>query len=316
MSAALDLYRTMVEIRCFEEVVRDLYERGQVPGIVHLSIGQEAVATGICSALAVTDYITSTHRGHGHCLAKGADPEQMFAELLGRQSGYCKGLGGSMHIANRSVGNLGANAIVGGSVAIAAGAALAARNRGSGAVAVCFIGDGAANQGLLFEAMNFAAVSSLPVIYVCEDNVYAEYTRGSAMTAGSLEARAAAMEIPSRRADGMIVSEVAAAGEEAVARARAGNGPTFLVFETYRFHGHGLSDRARSYRTRAEEEQWLQRDPILQAGRRLVGAGECTEADLQQIGLDVAEAMNAAAERAADDEVLPVDALAEYVYAR
>lgn len=315
MSSLLDQYRLMTRIRAFEEVVKDLYERGQVPGIVHLSIGQEAVAAGICDPLSPADYITSTHRGHGHCLAKGAEPERMFAELLGRRGGYCKGLGGSMHIANRAAGNLGANAIVGGSVAIAAGAALAARNLGQGAVVVCFLGDGAANQGLLFEAMNLAAINALPVIWACEDNLYAEYTLGASMTAGSLTGRAEAMGIRASRADGMDVTAVLAAGQQAVARARAGEGPSFLAFETYRFHGHGLSDRARAYRTRAEEERWRQRDPVLQAGQRLVADGAATEADLAAIKEAAVAEMEAAAGRAAEDTALPAEDLAEYVYA-
>jgi acetoin:2,6-dichlorophenolindophenol oxidoreductase subunit alpha len=315
MTDLMRRYKKMLGIRCFEEAVRDLYEHGDVPGIVHLSIGQEAVAVGVCDTLETTDYITSTHRGHGHCLAKGADPERMFAELLGRRGGYCLGLGGSMHIANKAVGNLGANAIVGGSVAIAAGAGLAARNLGRGSVVVCFIGDGAVNQGLLFEAMNLAAIGSLPVIYVCEDNQYAEYTLASSTTAGSPEGRAAAMGIAAARADGMSVTAVADVTRAAVARARAGEGPSFLIFDTYRFYGHGMSDRNRSYRTRDEEARWREQDPLTLAGQELVRDGTATEQELRQLRHDGEEAMKVAVERAKQDQVLAPEELAGYVYA-
>ncbi len=186
------MYRRMVMIREFEEQVNELYTRALMPGLAHLYIGEEAVAVGICEALRGDDYITSTHRGHGHCVAKGASPDRMFAELLGKEAGYCRGKGGSMHIADPATGNLGANAIVGGSAGIATGAALSAKRLGTGQVAVCFFGEGALGQGVLYEVMNLAALWKLPVIYVCENNLYTEYTHYSETTAGDILARGSA----------------------------------------------------------------------------------------------------------------------------
>src|SRR6266699_495565 len=192
---SLRMYRRMFSIRQFEEHANDLYLRALMPGLTHLYVGQEAVAVGICEALQPTDYITSTHRGHGHCVAKGASPDRMFAELLGKEAGYCRGKGGSMHIADPATGNLGANAIVGGSVGIATGAAFAAKRLGNGRVAVCFFGEGALGQGSLYEVMNLAQLWKLPVIYVCENNLYNEYTHFHETTAGTILGRAAAFEI-------------------------------------------------------------------------------------------------------------------------
>src|SRR5579859_5177397 len=183
---AIRMYRRMVMIRLFEEQVNELYTRALMPGLAHLYVGQEAVAVGICEALRPSDYITSTHRGHGHCLAKGASPDRMFAELLGKEAGYCKGKGGSMHIADPATGNLGANAIVGGSTGIATGAALSSKRLGTGQVTVCFFGEGALGQGVLYEVMNLASLYKLPVIYVCENNLYTEYTHFSETTAGDI----------------------------------------------------------------------------------------------------------------------------------
>src|SRR5438309_11071436 len=180
------IYRRMVMIREFEEQVNELYTRALMPGLAHLYVGEEGVAVGVCEALRGDDYITSTHRGHGHCVAKGASPDRMFAELLGKEAGYCRGKGGSMHIADPATGNLGANAIVGGSAGIATGAAMSAKRRGSGQVAVCFFGEGALGQGLLYETMNLAQLWRLPVIYVCENNLYNEYTHYAETTAGEL----------------------------------------------------------------------------------------------------------------------------------
>src|SRR5215813_4097320 len=198
----MHMYRQMVSIRLFEERVNDLYTRALMPGLAHLYIGEEAIACGICEALRQDDYITSTHRGHGHCLAKGASPDRMFAELLGKESGYCKGKGGSMHIADPDTGNLGANAIVGGSVAIATGAALSAKRLGNGRVAVCFFGEGALGQGILYEVMNLAQLWKLPVIYVCENNLYTEYTHYTETTAGDIPSRATAFGIRAETVDG------------------------------------------------------------------------------------------------------------------
>ena len=204
----LHMYRQMVTIRLFEEQVNDLYTRALMPGLAHLYIGEEAVAVGICEALHRDDYITSTHRGHGHCLAKGAAPDRMFAELLGKEAGYCRGKGGSMHIADPASGNLGANAIVGGSAGIATGAAFSAKHLGTKQVAVCFFGEGALGQGLLYEVMNMARLWNLPVIYVCENNLYNEYTHFSETTAGEILARPAAFGIPAESVDGQDVRAV------------------------------------------------------------------------------------------------------------
>src|SRR2546430_2366596 len=196
------IYRRMVMIREFEEQVNELYTRALMPGLAHLYIGEEAVAVGICEALRRTDYITSTHRGHGHCLAKGASPDRMFAELLGKEAGYCRGKGGSMHIADPATGNLGANAIVGGSAGIATGAAFSAKYLGNNRVVVCFFGEGALGQGLLYEEMNLAQIWQLPVIFVCENNGYNEYTHFSESTAGGVSARPAAFGMASMDLDG------------------------------------------------------------------------------------------------------------------
>src|ERR1700690_185375 len=198
----LGAYRRMTAIRLFEEQVNDLYTRAIMPGLAHLYIGEEAVAVGICDALRKEDYITSTHRGHGHCLAKGAAPDRMFAELLGKEAGYCKGKGGSMHIADPATGNLGANAIVAGSAGIATGAAFSAKHAGKGQVAECFFGEGALGQGVVYEVMNLAALWKLPVIYACENNLYTEYTHFSETTAGDVLARGEAFGGPSDTVEG------------------------------------------------------------------------------------------------------------------
>src|ERR1700676_1889369 len=243
----LRMYRQMVAIRQFEAQVNELYTRALMPGLAHLYIGQEAVAVGVCEALERTDYITSTHRGHGHCLAKGASPDQMFAELLGKKAGYCKGKGGSMHIADPATGNLGANAIVGGSVGIATGAAFAAKTLGTDRVAVCFFGEGALGQGVLYEVMNVAQLWKLPVIYVCENNLYTEYTHYTETTAGDIPARAAAFGLQAETVDGQDVRKVHAVAGQLVERARRGNGPSFLVCNTYRYTGHHVGDINREY---------------------------------------------------------------------
>src|ERR1700691_6303962 len=224
----LRMYRQMMAIRLFEENVNELYTRALMPGLAHLYIGEEAVAVGVCEALHTDDYITSTHRGHGHCLAKGASVDLMFAELLGKEAGYCKGKGGSMHIADPATGNLGANAIVGGSTGIATGAAFSAQRMGTGQVAVCFFGEGALGQGVLYEVMNMAALWKLPVIYVCENNMYNEYTHFSETTAGDILARGPAFGVPSEAVDGQDVRAVYGVAKKLVERARAGGGPSLL----------------------------------------------------------------------------------------
>ncbi len=260
----LHMYRQMAKIRAFEEQVNELYKSAKMPGLAHLYVGEEAVAVGVCEALRRDDLITSTHRGHGHCLAKGASVDRMFAELLGKEPGYCRGKGGSMHIADPETGNLGANAIVGGSAGIATGAALSAKMRGSGQVAVCFFGDGALGQGLLYEVMNMAALWKLPVIYVCENNLYGEYTPNAETAAGEILARPRAFGIHAESVDGQDVQAVNAAMRRLVERARRGEGPAFLDCKTYRYYGHHVGDINREYRTREEEREWMtERDPLL-----------------------------------------------------
>src|SRR3989338_1165543 len=216
----LHFYRQMLKIRLFEEEVNQLYLGAKMPGLAHLYIGQEAVAVGVCEALRQEDYITSTHRGHGHCLAKGASLDKMFAELLGKAAGYCRGKGGSMHIADQDTGNLGANAIVGGSAGIATGAAFANKRLGNGRVAVCFFGEGALGQGVLYESMNMAQLWKLPIVYVCENNLYNEYTHHAETTAGSMRARAEAFGLLTVEVDGQNVREVHEAARRLVERAR------------------------------------------------------------------------------------------------
>ena len=260
----LQMYERMLKIRVFEEHVNELYTSAKMPGLAHLYIGEEAVAVGVCAALRRDDYITSTHRGHGHCLAKGASADRMFAELLGKEAGYCRGKGGSMHIADQETGNLGANAIVGGSAGIATGAALSSKMRGTDQVAVCFFGDGALGQGVLYEAMNMASLWKLPVIYVCENNFYNEYTHFSETTAGEMSARAKAFGIHTEEVDGQDVRAVYATTQRLVERARRGEGPAFILCHTYRYHGHHVGDIQHSYyRSKEEEQQWItQRDPL------------------------------------------------------
>src|SRR5213593_3398932 len=284
----LQMYEQMLTIRVFEEHVNELYTSARMPGIAHLYVGEEAVAVGVCAALRRDDYITSTHRGHGHCLAKGASVDRMFAELLGKEAGYCRGKGGSMHIADPDTGNLGANAIVGGSAGIATGAALSAKMRGSGQVAACFFGDGALGQGLLYETMNMAALWKLPVIYVCENNLYGEYTPCGDTIAGEILARARAFGIHAETVDGQDVQAVNATMQKLVERARRGEGPAFLECKTYRYHGHHVGDVNREYRTREEEKEWMSKhDPLETLAQRLTAQRLVDASVFERIQTDV-----------------------------
>ena len=296
--AWLRMYRSMVAIRAFEEQVNDLYTRALMPGLAHLYIGEEAVAVGVCSALHAEDYITSTHRGHGHCLAKGASADRMFAELLGKAAGYCKGKGGSMHIADPDTGNLGANAIVGGSAGIATGAAYASKTLGNGRVAVCFFGEGALGQGLLYEVMNMAQLWKLPVIYVCENNLYCEYTHFSETVAGDIADRGRAFGLESVTVDGQDVRAVYDAAARLVQRARDGEGPAFLLCNTYRYKGHHVGDINREYyRPKSEEQRWMtERDPIKNLQKLLLDEGLAKQADFDRIQADVQEETRKAVE--------------------
>ena len=291
----LKLYTTMATIRNFEE--RGIPETGQrrMSGSVHSSAGQEAVPTGVCAHLSDNDYIGSTHRGHGHCIAKGVDPKAMMAELFGRTTGPNKGKGGSMHIADMSKGMLGTNGVVAASVPLAVGAALTSKLKNLGRVAVAFFGDGGANQGILHESMNLASVWKLPVIFCCENNGYAESTPVEyALSVANVSDRAAGYNMPGFNVDGMDVFAVYDAAGQAIARARAGEGPSLLECRTYRYYGHTVFDNPLSYRTREEEEHWRNRDPLLQFRNNVLPLGEITAEELDQIDKEAADLMEEA----------------------
>jgi pyruvate dehydrogenase E1 component alpha subunit len=315
--AYLRMYRQMARIRTFEDNANQLYLSAKMPGLTHLYSGEEAVAVGICEALETTDHITSTHRGHGHCIAKGADFKRMFCELLGKEEGYCRGKGGSMHIADQDHGNLGANAIVGGSAGIATGAALTAKRLGNKSVTVCFFGDGALGQGLLYEVMNMAALWKLPVIYACENNQYGEYTHHSETAAGELTARAAAFGIETFEVNGQNVLEVNKLTQDLVARARKGEGPFFVLLDTYRFHGHHVGDIDRSYyRSKEEEQEWREtRDPIKILGDWLTKEKVATAKELDAIRDEVKTEAEAAVQYALDAPYPPLEEVDQHVYA-
>ncbi|MBQ2260162.1 MAG: thiamine pyrophosphate-dependent dehydrogenase E1 component subunit alpha [Loktanella sp.] len=285
----LRMYRQMVRIRTFEDNANQLYLSAKMPGLTHMYSGEEAVAVGICEALTDDDRITSTHRGHGHCVAKGANFKEMFCELLGKEEGYCRGKGGSMHIADQSHGNLGANAIVGGSMGIATGSALRAKLLGQTDVTVCFFGDGATAQGLLYEVMNMAALWHLPVIYACENNGYSEYTKTEEIAAGSITARAEAFGIEAFKVDGQDVLAVNELTQTLVARCRKGEGPFFIELETYRYHGHHVGDINREYyRSKDEEKDWKEnRDPIVRFRAWLVDQGIATEDEIEAMNAEI-----------------------------
>ena len=314
---ALRMYRQMVRIRLFEEQVNELYTRALMPGLAHLYSGEEAVAVGICEALQTTDYVTSTHRGHGHCLAKGATPDRMFAELLGKEAGYCRGKGGSMHIADPATGNLGANAIVGGSAGIATGAALTAKRLKTGQVSVCFFGEGALGQGLLYEVMNLASLYKLPVIYACENNLYTEYTHFTETTAGDILARGTAFGLHAEKVDGQDVRAVYAAAQRLVNRARRGEGPALLLCDTYRYTGHHVGDINREYyRSKQEEQEWkTTRDPIQLMGEWLTGQKIADTIALQRTEEIVRQEMKAAVDFAIAAPYPLVEEVDQDVYA-
>ena len=314
---ALHLYQQMTRIRAFEEKVNELYTSAKMPGLAHLYIGEEAIAVGVCEALRRDDYITSTHRGHGHCLAKGASVDRMFAELLGKEAGYCRGKGGSMHIADPDSGNLGANAIVGGSAGIATGAAFSAKRRGTGQVAVCFFGEGALGQGLLYEEMNMASLWKLPVIYVCENNLYNEYTHYSETTAGEITARAQAFGIHAEIVDGQDVQLVYATMHRLVEHARTGQGPAFLECRTYRYRGHHVGDIDRVYyRSKEEEREWMTaRDPLRLLAERLIALGRTDQSTLDRIHADVQAEIDAGVQFALNAPYPDVSEVNQHVYA-
>jgi TPP-dependent pyruvate/acetoin dehydrogenase alpha subunit len=273
LDLGIALLRTMVRIRAFEEHARAAHGRDEVPGVLHLSIGQEAVAAGACGVLRRDDAIVSTHRGHGHAIAKGADTRAMMAELFGRVGGTCRGKGGSMHIADFSVGMLGANGVVGAGIGIAIGAAQAARLLGSDRVSLCFFGDGAVNRGPFLEGLNWARTYDVPVLFVCEDNGFAAFTRPTETTAGAgAAARAEAIGVPATCVDGNDALAVHAAAAELIARCRRGDGPAFLYAPTYRLDGHTIADRT-PYRGPEEVAAQRERDPIARLTKTLLGLG-------------------------------------------
>ena len=306
--------RKMILIRRFEEGAEDSYTRGLVHGTMHLSIGQEASAVGICLPMEPDDRITSTHRGHGHCIAKGADVKRMFAEFFGKETGYCKGRGGSMHIADVEAGNLGANGIVGGGLPIAVGSALTAKRLKTDAVTVCFFGDGANNEGAFHESLNMAAIWALPVVFVCENNKYGMSTSTERSTAvANVADRASAYNMPGVTIDGNDLSAVAEASDEALARARAGDGPTLIENLTYRWRGHSKSDRNR-YRTKDEIDGWMGRDPIKRFAATLVDHGILDEDGVKDMEDAVAREIEAAIAFAKDSPDPDVAALTRDVY--
>jgi pyruvate dehydrogenase E1 component alpha subunit len=305
----------MLEIRFFEEKVFELYGQNLVPGTIHLYAGEEAVAVGVCNALSKDDYITSTHRGHGHCIAKGADLKRTMAEILGRETGYCKGKGGSMHIADFSIGMLGATAIVGAGLPIAVGAALSAKLRKTGQVVACFFGEGASNQGTFHESINMASAWKLPVIFVCENNLYAMGTRQSRiMNIENISDRAPSYGIPGVSVDGNDVLVVYEAAQVATERARRGEGSTLIECKTYRHKGHSRVDPAK-YRPREEVEEWLRKDPIKRLRDKLIQTDISMEAELQEIEKRVSNEIEDAVKFAVESPYPTPEEALEDIYA-
>lgn len=310
-----EMYRKMLEIRLFEEKVFDLYGQNLVPGTIHLYAGEEAVAVGVCSNLNVDDYITSTHRGHGHCIAKGADLRRTMAEILGKKTGYCKGKGGSMHIADFAVGMLGATAVVGAGLPIAVGAGLSAKLRKTSQVVACFFGEGASNQGTFHESINMASVWALPVVFVCENNLYAMGTRQSRiMSVQNVADRASAYGIPGVMVDGNDVLVVYEAARTAVERARAGKGPTLIECKTYRHKGHSRVDSGK-YRPKEEVEEWLGKDPLKRFRQAMLGNGILTQTELEHVEKEVADEVADAVKFALDSPYPEGKEALENVYA-
>jgi len=311
----VQMYRKMLEIRFFEEKVYELYGQNLVPGTIHLYAGEEAIAVGVCAHLRNDDYIVSTHRGHGHCIAKGARLDKTMAEILGKKTGYCKGKGGSMHIADFSIGMLGATAVVGAGIPIATGAGLSIKLRGTDQVVACFFGDGASNQGTFHEGINLAAVWSLPVLFVCENNMYAMGTRQSqVMLIENVADRAQAYGIPGVVVDGNDVLTVYEATKKAVERARAGKGPTLIECKTYRHKGHSRFDPA-TYRPKEEVGEWLKKDPIVRFRTRLSEMQVLTEEETKKIEKEVVDAIDVAVKFAIESPYPAPEEALEDVYA-
>lgn len=312
----IEMYRRMLTIRFFEEAVFDVYRKGWMPGLAHLSDGQEATPVGVCMALRPDDTITSTHRGHGHIIAKGGQVEPMMAEVMGKVTGYCRGKGGEMHIADVSLGILGANGIVGGGLGIAAGSAFTAKREGKGRVSVAFFGDGAVNQGLWYETANMAVLWKLPLIYVCENNQYTEFTHWKKLTSGEgLAARAQAMGMPGVEVDGNDVIAVYQAAHELVEAARRGEGPATLVCHTIRYGGHHVGDPGTAYRTKEEMEAWREKDPIQRCERFLVESGVLSPQAIEATRTEIEQRIQNAVQQARQDSFPPKEEVYDHVYA-
>ena len=308
----------MIKIRRFEEKLKEVHRRS-IPGLVHLYIGEEAVAVGICANLTEADIITSTHRGHGHTIAKGASIKHMMAELFAKETGLCRGKGGSMHVADASLGILGANGIVSGGVTLATGAGLAAQMKGDSSVAVCFFGDGAANQGGVYESMNLASAWKLPVIFVCENNMYHEFSPSGPVTAGAVADRAAGFGMPGFAVDGMDVLAMYQAGKEAVERARKGDGPTLLEAKTYRFEAHDEGEFAligTTYRTEDEVAEWQARDPIAQFKAWVLEQGHKTKAEIDTLEAQIQQELEEAVDFAENSPLPSPEQALEDIFAK
>ncbi len=297
----IEMLRTMITIRLFEEKIVDMYARGLVPGLAHLYVGEEAVATGVCANLRKEDYITSTHRGHGHVIAKGAEIKYMMAELFGKKTGYCKGKGGSMHIADVDIGILGANGIAGGGIPLAVGSGLSAKMRKTDQVTACFFGDGSSNNGTFHEGLNFAAVHRLPVVFVCENNTYGiSVSQKQHQTIKDISIRAAAYNIPGITIDGNDVMAVYETSGKAVERAKAGKGPTLIECKTYRWRGHheGDPNQGRRYRTMDEVKAWMEKCPIKHFEERLVEERALTKPKIKKIWEEIEKEVDGSVEYA------------------
>jgi pyruvate dehydrogenase E1 component alpha subunit len=311
----IDMLKKMYQIRFFEETVDDLFARGLVHGTMHLSVGQEASAVGSIYALNNEDYILSTHRGHGHCIAKGADINLMMAEFMGKETGYCRGRGGSMHIADMEGRNLGANGVVGGGIPLAVGVGLSLKMRTSDEIVMGFFGDGAANQGCFHEALNMAAIWSLPIVYVCENNQYGmSMSTRRALAIERIAQRADAYGMPGVTVDGNDVLEVYEAARKAVEMARSGEGPILLECVTYRWKGHSKSDQE-LYRTKEELQAWKKKDPIARFRKLLVSEGVITKEEVATIEEEANRTIAAALEYAQSSPEPDVDTILEGVYA-
>ncbi len=317
-SLVLDMYRTMLTIRRFEETAIELFSKALIPGLIHLSIGQEAVATGICSNLRKEDYVLSTHRGHAHCIAKGAEPSRMLAELLGKETGYCKGRGGSMHIGVPELGILGCTGVVGAGIPIATGVGLSIQVRRTDQVVVSFFGEGATNTGAFHEGLNLAASWKLPVVFACENNLYMEFTPIKETTPVSdMAEKARAYRMPSDVVDGMDVLKVHEAAKEAIERARKGGGPTLLEFKTYRYRGHHEGDvkRGATYRSEEEIKQWESRDPILNLRNYLLNSNVVNEAEMTSIDKQIDSLLEEATSFAVNSKPPAIDMVSAFVFA-